>query len=268
MNADIIRKETPEERELNKKRAELAKLEADLTQHELDLATLQAEMHDFESRYLRIVGTCYAQLDEIDARIAEALAKLNPNNRKSQEQAANARAQAQESAGTAEAVQEQLQRNGFKPSEKLKKLYRDIAKRVHPDLSTNEKERTLRHAIMAEVNHAYERGDNIRLEAILREWEISPESIEGEGIGSELIRIIRKIAQIEERLRIIEIEIAQLKESDLYHLKIRFDTAEQEGRDLFAEMVAQINQQITETNRQIADISKRLAEIIEKRVVV
>ena len=42
------RRSTPEEQELEKKRAELVSLEADLVQRELDLATLRAELASFK----------------------------------------------------------------------------------------------------------------------------------------------------------------------------------------------------------------------------
>jgi hypothetical protein len=60
MATEIIKNQTPEERELEKKQAELSSLEAELIQRELDLATLRAELADFESRYLRTVGILYA----------------------------------------------------------------------------------------------------------------------------------------------------------------------------------------------------------------
>ena len=71
-------------------------------------------------------------------------------------------------------------------------------------------------------------------------------------MGAELIRMIRKIAQVEERLRVIEAEIAELKVSDLYQLKTKVEEAESGGRDLLTDMASQIK-------RQIADARKRLA---------
>ena len=136
----------------------------------------------------------------------------------------------------------------------LKKLYREIAKAIHPDLATDEEERIRRQQLMAEADRAYEEGDEKRLRAILREWESSPESVKGEGPGAELVRVIRKIAQVEERLSTIEIEITQLKESDLYKLKIKVEEAEKERHDLLSEMAGQID-------KQVADARNRLAEL-------
>ncbi len=197
MTARITQIPSPEARELDKKKAELAGLQARLAERELDLTTLRAELHSFEGTYLRMVGSRLAELDEIEAQIAEARSRNKPKDQQAQERASQARAQAEESAQAVEAEQETGRREPFKPSENLKKLYREVAKRIHPDLATDESERKRRHELMAEANRAYEEGDAARLEAILRDWESSPESVKGEGPGAELVRVIRKIAQIE-----------------------------------------------------------------------
>lgn len=259
MSTDLTRKQTPEERELESKRAQLAVLEAELAQHELDLATLKAELQTFEARYLCEVGVLYAELDEIEAEIAEAQAHLNPQDQQAQEQAAKARAQAQESAQAAGAAQKPGEQKKFTAPESLKKLYREIAKSIHPDLATDEADRARRQKLMAEANQAYVEGDEARLQSILREWESSPESVKGEGVGAELIRVIRKVAQVEERLRVIKHEIADLKVSDLHQLKARVEEAENEGRELLAEMASQVKQQIAEARRRLAEISQKRA---------
>jgi hypothetical protein len=45
---------------------------------------------------------------------------------------------------------------------------------------------------MAEASRVYEEGDEDRLEAILREWEMSPESGKDDGFGAKLFRVIRR----------------------------------------------------------------------------
>jgi len=169
METTLIRRKTPEERELENKHARSATLEAELAQRELDLATLKAELQTFEARCLREVGILYAELDEIEAQVAETQARLNPQDRRAQEHAEAACAQARKSAQTAGAAQEAGDQKQFTASESLKKLYRDVAKSVRPDLAADETQRLRREKLMAEANQAYEAGDAVRLQAILCE---------------------------------------------------------------------------------------------------
>ena len=256
MKSEIMKGKTPEEKELGRKLSQLAELEEKLAQRELDLATLQAELNAFESIYLRIVGVRLAELDEIEAQIAETKARLKPKDNKMHEHAAHARSRAQSSAEET-GISQELKKEKFKPSERLKKLYREVAKSIHPDLAVDEKERLRREKLMAEANRAYEDGDEAKLRAILDEWESSPESVKGEGTAAELVRVIRKLSQIKKRLRSIEIELTQLKKSDLYKLKRDTEKAEDKGRDLLSELAAQVDDDIAEALNRMAEISRK-----------
>jgi peptidoglycan hydrolase CwlO-like protein len=256
MVTEVIKNQTPEERELERKQAELAALEAELIQRELDLATLHAELADFESRYLRTVGVLYAELDEIEAQIAEAQARRRPSDPEAQERAYRARAQAQESSETAKDISIPKP----KPTESLKRLFREVAKRIHPDLATNDADRARREKLMAEVNLAYENGDEAKLQSILADWESSPDTVEGEGVGAELIRVIRKIAQIQKRLSEIESEIQQLNTSDLCQLRAKVDEAAKQWRDLLKEMASQVDTQISTARNNLTTVTETNAD--------
>jgi hypothetical protein len=260
MSTDLTRAQTPEEKELVKKLGELTVLEGDLAQRELNLATLQAELHAFERRYLRMVGIRYAELDEIEAQIAEALAEASPKSSEAQERASQARSQANESAHASKIVQEPGRRDTFTPSDALKKLYREVAKCIHPDLATDENDRMRRQRFMAEANRAYEDGDETRLREIQREWESGPEAIKGDGVGAELVRLVRKIAQIERRLQAIETIITQLWASDPYRLKGEVERTEADGRDLLAEMSSRLDQQIADAKSRLAETGRKDSE--------
>lgn len=249
------RRKTPEELELDRKRAELGAAETQLAQDELDLATLRATLVHLEARYLRVVGSRYAELDDLNARIAEALANQAPEDQEAHAKATHARVQAQQSASVAGAIPWEQEEQRFKPSEDLKRLFREVAKALHPDLTTDEEGRIQRTRLMAEANQAYQQGDHARLEAILREWETSPDAVQGEGPGPELIRAIRKLSQITERLAAIRIETERLKHSDLFRLKFRMEEAESHGRDLFAEMAFEIGRQIEAARRRLAQLA-------------
>lgn len=263
MSTEVVRQVLPEEWELKRKEIELANYETTLAQRELELATFNAELHLFQARYLKILGGLYSRLDDLEARFAEKQARLNPKNREARKKAAEARNQAEESAKEAQSAQQNSRNTktetqyNFKPTENLKKLYREVAKRIHPDLAADEKQRGKYQQLMAEANRAYEDGDEVRLRAILHQWESSPESVPGDECGAKLVRIIRKIAQVKLRLRAIDIEFLKLKESSLFQLKTKVEDSERKGRDLLAEMAVFMSQKIIEAEQRLQNVSWR-----------
>ena len=256
MSTDLVRLLTPEERELARKQAELAALEARLAERELEFATLQAELGSFERRYLAIVGARYADLDEIEARIAEILARQSPHDFVAGERAQRARTQAQDSAQATGGVREQPIPARFIAAESLRSLYRTVAKAVHPDLAGDAAQRARREKLMAQANLAYERGDENALRAVLQDWELSPESVAGDGIGAELVRLIRKITAAEDRLSGIDAEVEQLRDSELHEVMARTEAAEAGGRDLLAEMAAQVDADIAAARQRLEELTR------------
>src|SRR5581483_530581 len=125
-------------------------------------------------------------------------------------------------------------------SGKLRKLYRDVCRKFHPDLSADEQEREHRHRLMIEINRAYETGSEERLRALLE----AGANIEVTGSVTELVLLTRLTAQARERLIAIEEEIADITASETWQLKLRAENAEAVGADLLADLVAQVERQI------------------------
>src|SRR5580700_8616334 len=118
----------PEEEELHLKRRELEEIEKQLIERELQLVSLRGELADFERVYIKNVGIRYAELDEIDAQIAEFLAACSPGDVAAQTEAHGARSRADEShANAAELAVKDTKR--FSSSSSLKSLYREVARR-------------------------------------------------------------------------------------------------------------------------------------------
>jgi DNA repair exonuclease SbcCD ATPase subunit len=241
MGIGIVKRLTPEEEELAAKREELARLEAELTDRELALASLKAELAAFEGLYLRSVGVLYAELDEWNARLAERRAE-QAGTPAARVEAAEARSQAQESYSAAHG--EAAEAQPFTPSPELKSLYREAAKRVHPDTATDEKDRARRERLMKDVNAAYAAGDEDALRKILADLENSPDAVQGSGVGADLIRILRQLKQVRDRIATIESEIAKISETDIARLKSKAEQAQAEGRDLLAEMATAVQGRI------------------------
>jgi hypothetical protein len=254
----LTRMLTPEDRELESKRLALATFEAELAQRELDLATLQGTLRAFESRYVRTVGVLYRELDELKAQIAEAEARQDAQDPKLRDEAATARARAAETASATDAALGRKHGVDFAPGDDLKKLFREIAKRVHPDLTTDPKERARRTRVMADANRAYAEGDEAKLQAILEAWYSSPEAVEGEGTGAELVRTIRKIHQVERRLAEIAATLTELTRTDLYELMRKVEVPQASGQDVLAQMAEELR-------KRIAHARSRLDGLVQER---
>ena len=245
----------PEDQELVRKREEQTAIETELADCELRAANLRAELGAFERRYLHFVGSRYAELDELNAQVAEQIARSHPRNERAQQAAREARARAATTKSTA-GEKSDREPKPFHASAELKRLYRDVARRIHPDLTSDREDRSKRQELMALANEAYERGDEGALTRVLTEYECSPEAVKGDGAGADLIRVIRRISQARSRLREIESELQELLRSDLHQLKTRVEQAEQHGRDVVAEIVGKVDEQIAHANRRLANLQR------------
>ena len=257
MSAETVRRVSPEEEELAKKREEFALLQSELADRELYLTDLGAELSAFEGRFGRQVGVLYAELDEWNAKIAELVAE-DERTEEARSAATQARAQAEESNS---AVQEAAAKGeGFKASPELKKLRREVAMRIHPDHATDEADRHKCEQLMKEANAAYARGDAETLKRILEEYESSPETVKGTGVAADLVRVIRQIKQIRSRLAQIELEIANLLDSDMAKLKAKVEAGSAQGLDLLAEMAEGVKTRIDAARHQFKVRSDGMAK--------
>ena len=247
MGKELMRRLSPEEEELAIKREELARLEAQLAEQELLLASLKAELAAFEGLYLRQVGILYAELDEWNARLAELRAE-QAGTPEAKAEATEARTQAEESYSAAHG--DAAETPPFTASPELRKLYREAAKRVHPDTATLEADRARRERLMQQVNAAYAAGDEDALRRILADLDTSPDAVQGSGVASDLIRVLRQLKQVRNRIAALELEIASTAETDLAKLKAKADVAVSEGRDLLAEMATNVQGRINVTRQQ------------------
>jgi hypothetical protein len=270
-----LRHPKPEDHELEMKRQELAIIEKELAIREAELATVQGSLHQFESRSKAELDPRYEELADLQQRIAELSARIKPADDGSDSaQGGGARGGASSIPKTPpmprkrrarpEAPQPPPKRprpnlddeSEFSPADKLKRLYRDVAKAVHPDLAEDDLERQHRHALMVKANEAYDAGDEALLSAIIYEWESSAEAIRGHGTIPDLIRTIRKIHRGKLRLAIISTELHRITGTSLYNLKTMADAAQQYERDLLNEMTGRLDQDIAAAKKQVQELEK------------
>jgi len=128
---------------------------------------------------------------------------------------------------------------------------------IHPDLSKDADDLERRTRFMAEANRAYEAGDAEALRRILDEYQDGADAVEGEGVGAELIRIIRQISLAKSRVSAIEQELAALRQSEIALLKKQAEDREQEGGDLLAELATAVRQKVELAQKEYETLTKQ-----------
>lgn len=235
----LVRPETRDDDDLEGWRSRVAELEASLRERSAECDRVKAELEMFRITYRQEVGQLHEQLDTLELAIAEAeLGELS----KQVERGADV---ATEPPGKARS--EPAPRY---TSDAVRRLFRDVAKAIHPDLTRDEVARDRRHALMVEANRAYALGDAEQLRWILDAWERSPEAVQGSDLEAMRLRLVRRVAQIEEHLKTIAGDLASLTASPLWELKTMVDAAAASGKDLVGEMVGRLKRDImAATNR-------------------
>ncbi len=254
----------PEEIELDKKERLLRRLRDSLVVREEEMAELRAELEQFEAQYVMEVGRLYAELDEIEARIAEEEARLNPDDAEIKKRADEARKRAEESAEASDDENWQACTQKWNPSPEAKKAYRNLAKLIHPDLAVDSEERERRHDLMSRLNDAYKDGDQNRLNKLVEEYRDSPELVKGDSTGDNLIRVIRQISQVTNRLKDLSAERLELELSELYVLRDKVRREQIDGRNLLKQMAERTKTHIKKANRRLNNLEQVvLADEIE-----
>lgn len=225
-------------------KADFEMLAQELGEMELEFATVQGELAEFTRTYHLRVGSRMIELDALQARIARCLADSSMRDAAAQQQARQAEAQADQSKREHRRFTE-LDREiekPFMPSADLKRLFRQLAQKIHPDRAVDEADRAWRSELMSEANRAYRAGDEMVLHEILSQWQTGQSAQIKEPVRPQGLAL--QIARMQERLAAIEAELNRLIASRLYELFAAANLARQQGRDLLQELVEQLDAQI------------------------
>lgn len=239
-----------------RQRFELDLLTREIAELELELATAQAEIADFSERYHAVIGTLMVELDTLQARIAALLAARTPNDTQLQQAAATSQAQAERSQQEQqrfEDIPKRASEKTFTPSRDLKKLYRQIAQKIHPDRASNEDERVWRTRLMAEATRAYRSEDETALRGVLNQWQNGPSADPGTDTPPA-DAMERQLQNLKQRLAGIQQELDRLLASRLYELLVATRLARRQNRDLLTEMAVTVNLQIDAARQRLNEL--------------
>ena len=236
---------------------ELEVLTREIAELELELATAQAEIADFSQRYHAAVGRLMVELDTLQAQIAAIEAELTPDNIELRQAAAQSRAQAERSQQEQQRFEEapqqaQAESKPFAPSRDLKKLYRQIAQKIHPDRAGSEADRDWRTHLMSEATRAYRNEDEGGLREVLTLWQEGPAS--GAAVSGSRNATESQLHQMKRRLAGIQTELDRLLASRLYELFVATRLARRQNRDLLQEMAVTVGLQIDAAYQRLQEL--------------
>lgn len=229
----LVRSEQRPDDDVETLRGRLASLETVLSERRADVVRVKSSLDVFTIRYRQEVGLLHEELDELERAIDEA--ELGERAKRVQTEPGDPAASP---TGPKHDTQPRY------TSDAVRKLFRDVAKAIHPDLARDEHARDRRHLLMIEANRAYALGDEERLRSILQSWEQRPEAVQGSDLEATRLRLTRRIAQIEEQLNVCVIELAALKDTPMWKLKAMVDEAAGRGKDLVRDMVGRLKRDI------------------------
>jgi hypothetical protein len=234
----LVRTDRPHDQDLESLRARASELDTVHEDRRAEVEAVEAELASFKIRYRADVGLLHEELDRLELELAEAeLGELSK------------RTDIPDTTTTAVDV-ERIDAPPRLSSDAVRKLFRDVAKAIHPDLASDALARDRRHSLMIEANRAYALGDEEQLRLILLAWERSPEAVQGSDADAMRSRLVRRIAQIEEHLLTLDAALAELKASPMFQLKTMIDAEAAKGKDLIKDMVRRLKRDIlVATNR-------------------
>ncbi|MBO4259987.1 J domain-containing protein [Streptomyces griseorubiginosus] len=199
-----------------------------LIEYEIAVETFRIEVENFSRLHHQKLGPMYARLDELDAQIAEARAARtgDPEDRR---KADEARARVLPMPAVEELFHGWMDGDGLfpeaaamlteqpvrppqrvRPSAEARKLYRELARKAHPDLAQDDAERARREEFITRVNGAYARGDEALLRELAEEWAKGPAPVErGPSRSEELYARLEWLAQRKEMLTLVAKELEE-----------------------------------------------------------
>lgn len=251
------------------------------------LRDVKVELGRFLNEYNARVGTLYATQDQIRLGIKEYLFRLdalkhatssmatfkNVEETVSKEfaeerrKAEDVKREASDSSEHYQKEQEEGQRQVLDrdDEEELKKLYRKLVQKYHPDLTRDETLREKHSAIMAAINEAYEKRDLEALRNYMLESE-REEEIARETLLEKIARLKDYYTGLLSTIAGLESELEATLRSDTHALWEKVDTAKKEGRDLLQEIADKIQAEIltdTKTLNQLLVRYKRRLTTVE-----
>jgi hypothetical protein len=236
-----------------------------LIEYEIAVETFRVEVENFSRLHQQRLGPLYARIEELDAQIAEAQAARS-GDLEDLRRAQEARARLQPIPAVEHLMHGWMDGNGLfpeavamltdqpvrppqrvRPSEEARRLYRELARKAHPDLVQDEAERRRREDFLTRVNAAYARGDADEMRRLAEEWAAGPAPAQPRPSRSE--ELYARLEWLSERKEMLTLVAKQLEDSAIAAM-LRLAPDDPDG--LLDEIAGKLRQDIAEREAQLA----------------
>lgn len=253
--------------DLNDLRAEMRRAQQQLLEAEAELAEEQAAVNAFRMHCRLKLDSLVDALLELRARKQAALTQMALLRQDIEDAAELEEADILGPAGSEippDEAGETVLLPTPTPRDKAaeKALYRELARRFHPDYATSAFERSYRTTIMTAVNTAYAAGNSDALYDLA--GELSPEQAAGlQQIEDREARALREAISKMGRLRgKARRQLALLREENTARLWQRATALEDQTADWWSLVRKELEQAIARQAAQVAELEEQLAKLI------
>jgi hypothetical protein len=150
--------------------------------------------------------------------------------------------------------------SGSEAAGELRRIYRALAKRCHPDFARDDDDRARRQERMLQINDAFRRCDLEALRALRHEVEADDPGFAGRPLAERLAWALAEIERLDGRLAALRAEWLDLRRSDVHRLWKRHEAGEPIFDDLRDDLEAQLATQADRLDAIIAAWRERSGE--------
>ncbi|MEU6007028.1 hypothetical protein [Streptomyces sp. NPDC047453] len=238
-----------------------------LIEYEIAVETFRVEVENFARLHEQRLGPLYARLEELKALTAEARA-ARTGDPEDLRKAREARADLQPIPGVEELLNGWMDSDGLypeavamltdepvrppqrvRPSEEARRLYRELARKAHPDLAQEDDERQRREEFLTRVNAAYARGDEDELRELGAEWTAGPKPKEQRPSRSE--ELYARLEWLARRKELLTVVAKGLEDGAIAGM-LRLAPDDPDG--LLDEIAEQLRKEVAEREAELAEL--------------
>jgi hypothetical protein len=274
----IVRALPPAEQLYQKQLVTIGERRRELVRLESDLVTLREAVTDFEALAQARLGELFAELRGLEAETADfshrlarlraALEAREPDEpdldelEEDEDLIAQASFSATGTRGRPRGphVPEATRRWLATEAAEAKRLYIELAKRLHPDLARDDEDRQRRERIMQRVNEAFRLRDLAGLRAVHLESIADDPNWADRPVTDRLAWAEAELRRLDVALEETRLALARLRGGELYRLYTRYES----GAPVFTDLRTRIEDRITTERRRLERMKSSYSRLVDR----